>query len=129
MKPSTDLAKVRDIMRRDVTSVTERDELALALQIMLWREIRHLPVVRDHRIVGVLSELVPPEQRRIANRRIAPPLVSKPIHVQITHRPKCDGEDRGKNQHRPHHGLVPLGVPGTPQGNASARHPDLLARG
>jgi CBS domain-containing protein len=47
---------VRDIMRRDPISVSETEDLALALQIMLWHEIRHLPVVRDGRVVGLLSE-------------------------------------------------------------------------
>ncbi len=48
--------KVRDVMRRDLTTVQEDEDLALALQMMLWRRIRHLPVVKDGRIVGLLTE-------------------------------------------------------------------------
>lgn len=52
----TPLLKVRDIMQRDVTTVSEGDDLALAQQIMLWRRLRHLPVLRNEQIVGILSE-------------------------------------------------------------------------
>ncbi len=43
-------------MQRDVATVSEGDSLALAQQIMLWRQLRHLPVLRDERIVGILSD-------------------------------------------------------------------------
>jgi len=49
--------KVRDIMRAgEVAVVRPEDNLALATQIMLWARVRHLPVVRDGQVVGVLSE-------------------------------------------------------------------------
>lgn len=48
--------KVQDIMQRDVATVSENERLSLALQIMLWRNLRHLPVMREGRIVGLLSE-------------------------------------------------------------------------
>lgn len=48
---------VRDRMRRDVVTIREDDDLATALQIMLWNGFRHLPVLRaDDHLVGVLSE-------------------------------------------------------------------------
>jgi acetoin utilization protein AcuB len=50
--------KVSDVMQRNVTKVAEDDNLGLALQLMLWNDIRHLPVVRpaDGRVTGILSE-------------------------------------------------------------------------
>ncbi len=48
--------KVVDVMQRNVATVTEGDALALARQLMLWRRVRHLPVVRTGRVVGILSE-------------------------------------------------------------------------
>lgn len=50
--------RVEDVMQRNVTSVADDESLGLALQLMLWNDIRHLPVVRSQsgRVVGVLSE-------------------------------------------------------------------------
>jgi CBS domain-containing protein len=49
--------KVKDIMRAGkVAVVRPEDSLALATQIMLWSRVRHLPVVRDGQVVGLLSE-------------------------------------------------------------------------
>jgi predicted transcriptional regulator len=49
--------KVKDLMAPvGLLVANEDDRLALAAQMMLWARIRHLPVVRDGRIVGVLSE-------------------------------------------------------------------------
>lgn len=47
---------VHELMQVDVATIGETDDLALALQIMLWREIRHLPVLHGGRVVGMLSE-------------------------------------------------------------------------
>lgn len=49
--------KVRDLMKRRVFTVREDDDLALAVQLMAWAEIRHLPVLhRDGKLAGILSE-------------------------------------------------------------------------
>lgn len=48
--------KVWERMRRDPITVAENDDLALALQLMLWNGVRHLPVLRDGRLIGLLSE-------------------------------------------------------------------------
>lgn len=48
--------KISDVMEPDVTTVVEGDTLDLARQVMLWHGVRHLPVVRAGRLVGVLSE-------------------------------------------------------------------------
>lgn len=49
--------RVRDLMQQRVTTVTPDEDLAVALQIMLWRGFRHLPVcTADGRLVGMLSD-------------------------------------------------------------------------
>ena len=50
--------RVIDVMQRQVPSVSEEDSLGLALQVMLWNELRELPVLRraDGRLVGVIGE-------------------------------------------------------------------------
>lgn len=48
--------QVRDIAsQRPILSVEAGEDLALANQIMLWAEIRHLPVLSGGALVGVLS--------------------------------------------------------------------------
>ena len=49
---------VRELMTRNVRTVGEEDDLGLALQIMLWGGVRHLPVLRSRRLVGMLSDRV-----------------------------------------------------------------------
>ena len=50
--------KIKDVMQRSVTTVAEDESLGLALQLMLWNEVRHVPVLRpaDGRVTGVISE-------------------------------------------------------------------------
>lgn len=49
--------RVRDIMSRRVVVARVHDTLAFASQLLLWRGIRHLPVVdADEHIVGIVSD-------------------------------------------------------------------------
>ena len=48
--------KTQDIMRRDPIVVRPSDPLHLARSVMAWMQIRHLPVVRDGRLVGILTD-------------------------------------------------------------------------
>lgn len=49
--------KVKELMRtRNLVSVRPDDELTVAAQIMRWASVRHLPVLRDGEVVGVLTE-------------------------------------------------------------------------
>ncbi len=48
--------QVQEIMRRSVVTVRVEDPLSLAIQLMAWANIRHLPVLEDDRAVGLLSE-------------------------------------------------------------------------
>jgi acetoin utilization protein AcuB len=48
--------KLRDIMKPSPRTVTEVTRLGDAYQVMTMNNIRHLPVVRDGRLCGILSE-------------------------------------------------------------------------
>ena len=45
-----------EIMTADVTTVDEDTSLGAALEVMQEKRIRHLPVVRGERLVGLLSD-------------------------------------------------------------------------
>jgi len=48
--------KLEDVMTRRPLTTTSDDDVELALQIMAWGEVRHLPVVDHAKVVGVVSE-------------------------------------------------------------------------
>lgn len=49
--------KVKDLMKtRNLVSVRPEDELTIAAQIMRWAGVRHLPVLEEGKVVGVLTE-------------------------------------------------------------------------
>jgi acetoin utilization protein AcuB len=48
--------KVRELMKPAPITVTEVTRLGDALRLMMQHRIRHLPVVRDGRLCGILSE-------------------------------------------------------------------------
>ena len=47
---------VKDLMSKDVATIGRNDALSLAEDLMATKRIRHLPVVEDGRLVGVLSQ-------------------------------------------------------------------------
>lgn len=47
---------VRDAMTRRVTTVTESTPVTTALRLLYTQHIRHLPVVADGRLVGIVSD-------------------------------------------------------------------------
>ncbi|HEY6909335.1 MAG TPA: CBS domain-containing protein [Myxococcales bacterium] len=63
--------QVRELMSRMPVTVRDTDDVMLALQLMAWGEIRHLPVMRDDRVVGVVSE------RDLLANRTANPTVAE----------------------------------------------------
>jgi CBS domain-containing protein len=81
--------KVKDVMQRSVATVAEDESLALALQLMLWNDVRHLPVLRpaDGRATGIISErdILPAHQRhRDENVMLRPArdfMVKPPEHI------------------------------------------------
>lgn len=48
--------RVDQIMTKDVATVSERDSLACAADLCRQRHVRHLPVVKDGQILGILSD-------------------------------------------------------------------------
>lgn len=48
--------KVRDLMSTDVATVGRNDTLTLADDFMKTKRIRHLPVLEDGRLVGILTQ-------------------------------------------------------------------------
>jgi hypothetical protein len=47
--------KIEDVMTRDPVTVTEDDTLDTVVELMERRRIKRLPVLRDERIVGIVS--------------------------------------------------------------------------
>lgn len=48
--------KIKEIMRRFPKTVNVDDTLEFARDIMVWMELRHLPVLRDGKLIGLLTE-------------------------------------------------------------------------
>ncbi|TNF06792.1 MAG: CBS domain-containing protein, partial [Pseudomonadales bacterium] len=48
-------AKVSEIMTRDVISVGPRDSLQHCMELMTERRLRHLPVLAEGELIGLLS--------------------------------------------------------------------------
>jgi CBS domain-containing protein len=46
---------VAEIMRRDVYTVTAEDHVTRAMALMTQHRVRHLPVVRDGKLAGIVS--------------------------------------------------------------------------
>ncbi|MHC4642058.1 MAG: CBS domain-containing protein [Planctomycetota bacterium] len=53
---SSVLRRVDDIMTEQVDCLTEHDNLAKAMQVMQKGEFRHVPVVEDNRLMGIISD-------------------------------------------------------------------------
>jgi CBS domain-containing protein len=50
------MISVSDFMTKDLVTVRESDDVALAEALLRLGGIRHLPVVRDHKLVGILTQ-------------------------------------------------------------------------
>jgi CBS-domain-containing membrane protein len=48
--------KVKDIMAQDVTTLGRNDSLDLADDVMMLGRMRHIPVIDEGRVVGVVSQ-------------------------------------------------------------------------
>ena len=48
--------KVRELMTTDVATIGRNDELTIADDIMKMKRLRHLPVVEEGRLVGMLTQ-------------------------------------------------------------------------
>jgi CBS-domain-containing membrane protein len=47
---------IKDLMSRDVVTIGCNDTLLMVDDLMVERHLRHLPVVEDHDVVGVVSQ-------------------------------------------------------------------------
>jgi CBS domain-containing protein len=47
---------VKDLMSRDVVTIGRNDDLRMVDDLMAAKHIRHIPVVEDHDVVGVVSQ-------------------------------------------------------------------------
>ena len=50
------MSAIKQILKGPPVTVREDDDLGLALQVMVWGDIRHLPVTEGDALIGVLSE-------------------------------------------------------------------------
>ncbi len=50
------MISVSDFMTKDLVTVREADDLALAESLLRLGGVRHLPVVRDRKLVGILTQ-------------------------------------------------------------------------
>jgi len=48
--------KVRELMTTDVATIGRNDELTIAGDIMTMKRLRHLPVLEEGRLVGMLTQ-------------------------------------------------------------------------
>ena len=55
LEKSIDNVKVRDIMSSDLTTITPETSLDECMQLMTDKRIRHLPVLRDQALCGIVS--------------------------------------------------------------------------
>lgn len=80
--------KVKDVMVREVVVARETDTLAFASQVLLWRAIRHLPIldVHDH-VVGILSD------RDVLPHVLEGPPGSRPVAEFMTREVRTIGPD------------------------------------
>ncbi len=46
---------VKEIMTKDVITVLPQDEIEKCMELMSARHIRHLPVMKDNKVLGVIS--------------------------------------------------------------------------
>jgi len=48
--------KVRDIMTRGMITISPDDDLGKAIDVMIREDVRRLPVIKDNKLVGLLTE-------------------------------------------------------------------------
>jgi CBS domain-containing protein len=72
---------VGDFMTRELVTLQERDDLALADQMLQLGGIRHLPVVREGKLVGILTH------RDLLRSAVSRPAKSTLAHDVMTREP------------------------------------------
>ena len=54
-KGSYDKILIKDVMSKDLLIIETKDDIDYAMSIMTSKNIRHLPVVENHKIIGLIS--------------------------------------------------------------------------
>ena len=77
------MMKVRNWMITDLITVSPKDTVEFAIQIMQQHSIRHLPVVEDNRLVGLVTEsslrpYLSPEKLKLPLREV---MIINPITI------------------------------------------------
>lgn len=54
-KGSYDKTLIKEVMSKDLLIIEPKDDIDYAMSIMTSKNIRHLPVVENHKIVGLIS--------------------------------------------------------------------------
>jgi len=99
--------KVKELMTQSPLTARRDDDVDLGLQIMAWGEVRHLPVLDEGRLVGVVSE-----RDLLANRKSNPrigEIMTAP--AQVAH-PDDDVEDAAARMVRERFGCLPVAIGG-----------------
>jgi acetoin utilization protein AcuB len=79
---------VRDWMQQEVVTLRESDSLARAIELLARRGIRHLPVVREDRLVGLVSDrdlrsATPSSLSEPADRRAEAPSTTSVTRIMV----------------------------------------------
>ncbi len=75
--------KVKDIMTREVAVGDLHDDLDYAVSVMQQKRIRHLPVIADHKVIGMISmrDVIDSQLQQVkAEVRYAGLIRAKPHH-------------------------------------------------
>ena len=95
--------KVKELMTQSPLTARPDDDVDLGLQIMAWGEVRHLPVLEEGRLVGIVSDRL-----LLANQENNPrmrEIMSSP--PQVAH-PDEDVEDAAARMVRERLGCLPV---------------------
>jgi CBS domain-containing protein len=87
--------KVQDLLRgKRLLTVKGEDTLDLAVQLMAWGGLRHLPVLKDGRLIGLLSERDVLRAGRAARARLVRDEMSAPVQVATPDEDLSEVEER-----------------------------------
>lgn len=96
-KPST--KKVKDIMTEEIVSISPEESLSDATRKMVKEEVRRLPVMKDGKLIGLLTEkdvlkVAPSLSDLIVERMHVRERTRKPIGEQESFEGRCESCDQ-----------------------------------
>jgi CBS domain-containing protein len=103
-KDSVGFLRVRHVMNTDIFTLDENDSIEMAVQIMRWKNIHHLPIIKgDRRLVGIISSK---DLETILNSpdRIAEPIkfIMKRVLVSIEEDKSLEDAKKIMSEYRVH---------------------------